>query len=339
LTDSLGQATALISTTTLDCSNPGFDVYATFTVSTTVQLSGSPARATIDPPAGACDVAAYPPEVKLANATIIAGNATPLASVTVVSAAGTLLGTSTVDMTGYWSIPTLAGIPSQQITVSEISSTGQSAATSAWLDTDLPAPARIDQADTHEVAGTLGAVESSATLTVIFPDGTMIRALANADGSYAVATPDQMTLGVVTVIVTDTAGNPSDPATANLVTYVVPPTPPSTVTVSVKYPQVEVGGKQTVTGYGFRYFERVTAQFCTTTCTTVGTGYATLNGQVNITFTVPSTTALGTYTVTLTGPTSGSASATFDVIAPAIPAVTQCCAYLLWWAKWLWLFF
>ena len=337
-TDPSGQATVLITTTTLDCDNPGFDVYASLATNQFIQLSGSPARVTIIPPDGACDVSANPPIVKLANATIIAGNATPLASVQVLSASGTLLGTSRVDMTGYWSIPTPAGIPSQQITANEISKTGnQSAGAPAWLDTDMPAPARIDQADTQQVAGNPGAVESSATLTVIFPDGTMIMALANADGSYSVATPGGIsTGGVVTVIVTDIAGNPSAPATANLVHYMPPPAP--TVTASVQYPQVEVGGRQTVIGNGFVYRERVTAQFCTTTCSTVGTGLADRNGRVSITFTVPTSTPLGSYTVTLTGPTSGSASTTFDVIAPTAPPATKCCAYLLWWAKWWWLF-
>ena len=336
-TDSSGQATALVTTTTLDCGNLGFDVYASFTTGTRlISLTGSPARATIVPPEGACELPVSPPEVTLANARIIAGNAIPLASVQVMSYAGELLGTSRVDMTGYWSIPTPAGTPSQQITANAISGT-HAASTSAWLDTDLPAPARIDQANTHEVAGTIGAVEPSATLAVLFPDGTMIRALANSDGSYSVTTPAGMGEGVVTVIVTDPAGNPSSPVTANLVAWVEPPVPVPTVTATVRYDQVQVGGRQTVTGKGFRYLERVTAQFCTTTCTTVGTGYAGFNGQVSISFTVPDTTPLGSYTVTLTGPTSGSASTTFQVIPPTAPPARSC-AYLLWWAKWWWLF-
>jgi len=336
-TDANGQTVMLITATPVDCDNPGFDVYASFTMADqTFQLTGSPARVTVVPDENACEVQAAPPQVILANAAIIAGNAIPGATVQVVNAAGAVLGTSPVDMTGYWSIPTPAGTPSQQITANALNSKGAPvAATTAWLDTDPPATARIDRANTQEVAGNVGAVENAATLTIIFPDGTMIMALANADGSYSVATPDGMPEGVVTVVVTDTAGNPSGPVTANLVTY-VPPV--STITVSVSNTQVAVGGKQTVTGSGFRYLERVTAQLCSTTCTTVGNGYAGYNGQVTIAFTVPATTALGSYTVTLTGPTSGTGSAGFQVIPPAAPAITKGCAYLQWWAKWWWLF-
>jgi len=340
LTDADGQTQIMISAAnTADCDNPGFDVYASITVDgQTIQLTNSPVHVSVVPPNNSCGVPVAPPQVNLANATIIAGDAIPGATVQVISAAGVMLGSSLVDMTGYWSVPTPAGTPSQQITANEVSPTGAQAGTSAWLDTDLPASARIDRANTQEVAGNLGAVESSATVTVIFPDGSMVKALANADGSYSVATPDGMVLGTVTVIVTDTAGNSSGPVTANLVTY-VPPT--SKVTVTVKNAQVAVGGQQTVTGKGFKSLERVTAQLCSTTsttCTTVGTGLALLTGQVSITFTVPDTiTTLGAYTVTLTGPTSGTGSATFQVIAPAVPPVTKGCAYLLWWAKWWWL--
>ena len=337
-TDSNGDATVLVTATAVDCDNPGFDVYASISIAV-VQLSGSPVHVAVTVPDDACEVPVAPPQVNLANATIIAGDATPGATVQIVTATGTVLGTSLVDMTGYWSVPTPAGTPSQQITANALNSKGTPvASTTAWLDTDLPALARIDRANTQEVAGNIGAVESSATLTVIFPDGSMITALANADGSYSVATPDGMVVGTVTVVVTDTAGNRSTPATATLVTY-VPPT--SKVTVTVKNAQVTVGGQQTVTGRGFKYLERVTAQLCSTTsttCTTVGTGLALLSGQVSITFTVPDTiTNLGTYTVTLTGPTTGTGSTTFQVIAPTAPPVTKGCAYLLWWAKWWWL--
>lgn len=336
-TDVNGQTVILITATTVDCDNLGFDIYASFTTADqTVQLSGSPARVTVAPPDTACEVAAAPPQVTLANATIIEGNATPGATVQVVSAAGTVLGTSRVDLTGFWSIPTPSGARSQQIIANALNSKSVVVASStAWLDTDMPAPARIDQANTQEVSGNIGAVEGSTTLTVIFPDGTIILALANADGSYSVATPAGMPLGVVTVIVTDLAGNPSTPVTGNLVAYVAPV---YKISVSVKYAQVEVGGQQTVTGKGFKYLERVTAQLCSTTCTTVGTGYAGLNGQVTITFTVPDTTTLGNYTVTLTGPTSGSGIASFQVIVPEAPPISKYCAYLLWWAKWWWLF-
>jgi len=336
-TDANGQTTVTLTTDSQDCTNQGFDVYASITVSDQViALSGSPAHAIVIPSPDVCGTTPVALAVSMANASFITGEATPGVSVSVVTSAGTALGTAGADPTGYWYMPTPAGTPSQQITATVVNSSGTTLSSiTAWLDTDAPAPARIDQANTHQVAGNVGAVEAQATLTIVFPDQTMMSILANADGSYVATTPPDMPEGQVTVTVTDTAGNSSAPTTVNLIAYVEPA---STITVSVKSARVEVTGQQTVTGTGFRYHEKVTAQLCSTTCTTVATGYAGLTGKVTLTFTVPSKTALGAYTVTLTGPTSGTGSASFQVIAPAAPPVTKACAYLVWWAKWWWLF-
>jgi len=335
-TDAQGQTVMLITSSTTGCDPQTFDVYASVTADDQViQLMGSPAHASVYSSDLACQSGSVAPQVTLANKVTIAGSATPHTTVQVVTAAGAVLGTSPVDATGYWFMTTPSETSSQQIIAQAIDAQGASvASTTAWLDTDPPAPARIDRANTQEVAGNIGAVESSATITVVFPDSATIFAMANADGSYSVVTPVGMAQGVVTVTVTDTAGNPSTPATADLTTYVPPA---STVTVSVKSAQAEVGGKQTVTGTGFHYLERVTVQLCSSTCTTVATGYAGWNGAVSITFTVPDV-ALGNYTVTLTGATSGTGTTSFQVVAPTAPPVTQVCAYLLWWAKWWWLF-
>jgi len=337
-TDGAGETVMLITTGALDCGNLGFDVYATVTVSgQVIALTGSPARVSVVPLDGACEVPAAPPQVELANATLIAGNATPGATVQVADAAGMVLGSSPVDLTGYWSIPTPAGTPSQQITANALNSKGVAVASStAWLDTDRPAGARIDRATAQQVAGDIGAVEPSATVTVVFPDQTTVDVLANADGSYSVATPDGMAEGTVTVIVTDQAGNRSYPVTANLVAY-VPPT--SKVTVTIKNAQVSAGGTQTVTGQGFRFLERVSAQLCSTTCIPIGNGYAGYNGQMSITFVVPNSTIPGGYTVKLIGPTSGAASSSrFQVIPSASSSAAALNTFLLLWAKWWWLF-
>lgn len=334
--DSGGQAAALISATTLDCDNLGFDVHASITVDGQVlELTGSPARVTVVPSDNACEVAVAPPQVEVANASIIDGSAVPGATVQVVDAASTVLGTSRVDATGYWSLPTPNGTVSQQITANALNRAGDvTASSTAWLDTDIPAPARIDRATTQDVAGTMGAVEPSSTVTVTFPDGTIANVVSNTDGSYTVETPSDMPEGVVTVLVTDGAGNPSDPATANLVTYVPPA---SKVTVALRSTQVDIGGIQVVSGWGFRYLERVSAQLCSQTCMNIGNGYADLNGKAIINFVVPNSVTPGDYTVTLTGATSGKGSAGFLVPAPTAPSEARLNTYLLLWAKWWWL--
>lgn len=331
-----GQAAVTITTTDLDCDNLGFDVYAYTTAgSEVIDLTGSPARVTIVPPENVCDVAVAPPQVQVANATVINGTAVPGATVQVVGSAGAVLGSTQANVSGVWSIPTPAGTISQQITVNALNRTGEVVASStAWLDTDAPAPARIDEATTRQVAGNVGAVESSSIVTIVFPDQTTITALANANGSYAVATPEGMPEGLATVTVTDQAGNVSIPVTVNLVTYVAPV---STVTVTVRNSQVQIGALQTVTGKGFRYLERVSAQLCSTTCVPVGNGFSGLTGQASISFFIPDDTAPGDYTVTLTGTTSGGGSAGFTVTVPDAPSPSGSLgAYLLSLIKWWW---
>ena len=333
-----GEAVALISTTGLDCDNLGFDVYATVTIAgQVVELAGSPARVTLVPSGDECELPVAAPQVVLANASTIGGYAAPGATVQVVDATGAVLGTAQADTTGYWSMSTPSGTPSQQITANALNSKGVVVASgTAWLDTDPPAPARIDQATTQQVSGTVGAVEPSASITVIFSDGTIIETSSDTDGSYSVPTPEGMTDAMVTVIVTDAAGNSSTPATAQLVTS-VPPT--SKVSVSLKYASVDIGDIQVITGKGFRNLERATAQLCSSTsCVAIGTGYASLTGQVTINIVVPDRTMPGSYTVTLTGTSSGQASAGFQVTVPTAPSAAKLNTYLLWWAKWWWVF-
>ena len=331
-TDGVGQAVMAVNVSNLDCYNLGFDVYATITVSgQAIDLDSSPAHASVIPPDGACEIPATPPQVEVANATVISGNGYPNATIQVTDAAGAVLGTSRVDTTGHWSIPTPAGTPSQKITANSQNNKGVTvASTTASLDTAPPAPARIDQATTVQVSGI---AEGSSTVTVTFPDGSMNEMVANANGSYVVTTPDGMVEGVVSVLVTDQAGNRSDPATANLVTYVPPA---SKVTMNLRSTQVQIGGIQVVSGWGFRYLERVSAKLCSSTCNSIGNGYADLNGKVTINFVVPDSTIPGTYTVTLTG-SSGTASASFEVPAPTAPSESRENTYLLLWAKWWWL--
>ena len=242
--------------------------------------------------------------------------AEPGSTVRVVFPDGTV-GQTTASADGNYYVETPSGMASGQISVTATDAAGNvSDPTTAYLDTDRPDAPRIDRADTIEVSGGVGAAEASATVLVSFPDGSAAVTQAEENGSYSFPTPAGMVLGTVTVTVQDEAGNVSDPSTAQLVQA-------SKVKVSVRSAQVNPGDSQTVTGTTFRPLERVTVSLCSvSSCSTVKTVYASLTGRVSTSFTVPKTSVAGTYTVTLTGASSGSGSATFEVVTP--PPTPQC---------------
>ena len=259
------------------------------------------------------------PRVDSANASAVVGgpgSAEPGSTVTVTFSDGTK-GTDVANEDGSYSVATPADVRSGSVSVTATDAAGNvSDATTVYLDADRPDAPRIDRADTIEVSGGVGAAEASAQVLVAFPDGSVVTVQAQENGSYSVPTPAGMMLGMVTVIVQDEAGNVSDPSTAQLVE-------PSKVKVSVRSSQVGPGDSQTVTGSNFRGLERVTVSLCSvSSCSTVKTVYASLTGKVSTSFTVPKTSVEGTFTVMLTGATSGSGSASFDVVVP--PPTPQC---------------
>ena len=75
---------------------------------------------------------------------------------------------------------------------------------------------------------------------------------------------------------------------------------------------LERGEKQTAVGTGFKPGESVTGVM-TSEPIALGTKVADAQGTVTFTWTIPSGTDLGTHAVTLTGATSGSVSASFQV--------------------------
>jgi len=260
-----------------------------------------------------------PPTVTTANATIISGTASPGFLVRVTDAAGNTLGTDIAKGDGSWSIGTPAGVPSQQITASMLSDAGAVLShVTAWLDTDRPAPPRVDRADTIEVIGDLGAAEPFALVTVIFPGGVQWTTTAGENGSYVALIPAGLNGNVtVTAYQIDTAGNRS----ASTTVQVAIPLPLPVPTAYVLLPQVRAGETQTVTGKNFRSGEQVSVT-CRT-CGVLARAAANQSGTVTMSFTVPADTTPGNLTVTLTGALSGSVNVTFEVVAaPAPPA--QC---------------
>jgi LPXTG-motif cell wall-anchored protein len=94
---------------------------------------------------------------------------------------------------------------------------------------------------------------------------------------------------------------------------------PTTPTASVGLGVVAQGQVQSGVGSGFQPGETVTAEMHSTPLF-IGTRIADANGQVSFAWTVPAGTPVGEHQFVLTGDVSGTASATFNVVAAALPA-------------------
>ena len=93
--------------------------------------------------------------------------------------------------------------------------------------------------------------------------------------------------------------------------------PTGEIAISIKVPVLERGSKQTAVGTGFQPGESVSGVM-TSDPIALGTQVADEQGTVTFTWTVPADNDLGTHTVTLTGASSGSVSATFQVVASGL---------------------
>nr|WP_201468687.1 choice-of-anchor G family protein [Microbacterium hydrocarbonoxydans] len=87
--------------------------------------------------------------------------------------------------------------------------------------------------------------------------------------------------------------------------------------IRVLVPVIERSQEQTAIGTGFRPGEVVTGVM-TSDPIALGTQVANAQGTVTFTWTIPADYDLGTHTVTLTGPTSGSIATTFQVVAKGL---------------------
>lgn len=93
--------------------------------------------------------------------------------------------------------------------------------------------------------------------------------------------------------------------------------PNGAIAITLRSPVLERGAQQTAIGTGFQPGETVTG-LMTSAPVPLGTQVADAQGTVTFTWTIPSSSDLGTHTVTLTGATSGSVSATFQVVASGL---------------------
>ncbi|KAB1883355.1 choice-of-anchor G family protein [Microbacterium maritypicum] len=93
--------------------------------------------------------------------------------------------------------------------------------------------------------------------------------------------------------------------------------PTGNIAITIKSPVLERGKQQTAVGTGFTPGETVTGVM-TSDPLALGSQVANAQGTVTFAWTVPTATDLGTHTVTLTGATSGSVSATFQLVASGL---------------------
>jgi hypothetical protein len=93
--------------------------------------------------------------------------------------------------------------------------------------------------------------------------------------------------------------------------------PTGNIAIALKSPVLERGKQQTAVGTGFQPGERVTSVMASDPIA-LGGQVANAQGTVTFTWTIPSATDLGTHAVTLTGASSGSVSASFQVVASGL---------------------
>jgi hypothetical protein len=184
----------------------------------------------------------------------------------------------------------------------------------AFTDSTPPSPARPDPTDGGRLTGQVAAEDSAAAaageLSVTVED-SQGRPLANCpvgrDGRFDCGlTPKQPEGAIVTVTVTDAAGNSTG------------------VKWRVGQPQVNLSlgtlcgaARQAATGRNFQPGEDVTAT--TGDGALLGTAKADADGRVELAWTTPADSPNGQQTVVLTGPLSGRHSAGYKVDCPGPP--------------------
>lgn len=169
----------------------------------------------------------------------------------------------------------------------------------------VPADGVVGQAYSHAFTVT-GDPAPTVSLAGALPAGLDF----DPDAATIAGTPTR----AGTFPVTLTASNGSSPDAVLEVELVVA----AVLDAAVAHDPIRAGAEQTVTGTGFAPGERVEIQLASTP-TLVGTVDADPSGSVALTFAIPTATAPGEHTLTLTGPTSGSATVAFTVTAATPP--------------------
>lgn len=185
-----------------------------------------------------------------------------------------------------------------------------SAASVVFVDVSAPRPPVLDPSDGASVTG---CAEPGSTVQVKDADGTVIgEAVAGPDCRFHIVLRPPLAPGErIIVTATDPDGNVSPGAALRI----------GLISMELAHATREPGQQQIVKGHNFQPGERVTGVMPGTDAD-LGTQIADENGDVTFTFLLAGDLEAGEYTVTLSGPFSGSVSERFTVTAPAGLAVT-----------------
>jgi len=168
------------------------------------------------------------PTITTANATTLGGTSDPGTTVTVTWPDGTLTKNVPVDPDGHWSLPVPAGMPSGPVSAVARDPYGNdSKPCTAHLDTDVAGAPVFTTANATKVAGKTTGAEPGSTVTITWPDGTVLPDIPVAgDGTFSVPTPAGMKSGEITAVVVGPgpAHNTSPKGTGYLDTS-IPPAP------------------------------------------------------------------------------------------------------------------
>ena len=251
----------------------------------------------------------------------VVGKGEPGGTVTVTWPDGTT-STTTVDESGNWNTKVPGEMTTDgPVTVTETDPAGNvsapTTATGGQLDVTPPTVPTAEIGNNgNGQREVVGKGEPGDTVTVTWPDGTTSTTKVDESGNWHTKVPDEMTTdGLVTVTVTDPAGNVSPPTTATGGSLdVTPPTVPTAGIVNNGNGQHEVVGKGEPGGT-----VTVTWPDGTTSTTTVDE-----SGNWNTKVPDEMTTD-GPVTVTVTDPAGNvsppttATGGTLDVTPPAAP--------------------
>ena len=180
-----------------------------------------------------------------------------------------------------------------------------SAAATDDASTDASTTATTD-ANASSAAAAQAAAQNDATSTSAADASASADADPNASAAAAANASSSATASA------SAAADASASATAD-----ASADPSGDIAITIKVPVLERGERQTAVGTGFLPGESVSGVMSSEPIA-LGTQIADEDGTVTFTWTIPAGTDLGTHTVTLTGVTSGSVAATFQVVAAGL---------------------
>ncbi|WP_372966823.1 choice-of-anchor G family protein [Microbacterium sp.] len=186
-----------------------------------------------------------------------------------------------------------------------------SAAATDDASTDASTTATTD-ANASSAAAAQAAAQNDATSTSAADTSASADADPNASAAAAANASSSATASA------SAAADASAEATAEASAEADAAADPSgDIAITIKVPVLERGERQTAVGTGFLPGESVSGVMSSEPIA-LGTQVADEDGTVTFTWTIPADTDLGTHTVTLTGVTSGSVAATFQVVATGL---------------------